>query len=601
MVKDGIWIMRRVLPLRFPKNCFKKPASRLRGNGRDGVQSRPLSFLVLLILNLGMVLTFSGCGDFFAEQPTELESRNVLRELNRVDPVPKVEYPMHTSNTKKSKIIETKVGDKIDARLYYFSKYHTADKLADLINTQFIKNFLDSKGKSYPKLDFNVSEIEATNQLIVRCPSVSDAEQVLEFLENSDVPPVQIRIDCLISEVYADHTMDWETTLQIENLLGEGISAGGKVVDGELLPAFPGAALRDAARDTFGLKVGVSRENFQTLVDLLVSRGYLKILMNPTLEVVNGQTAKIETTEHVPLDEISNVHPTTGVITTSTSYVDVIDSLEITPYVFADGYIGLKTEAVIGSKSTPEGVKQTPIVTERKVKNSENRIRQGESLIIGGITKTEKRSVIRGVPFLKEIPILGVLFSSKDFEERGKEVLFILTPTISNYGIPNEEMVDEIRHRHNPAIKEKSLTEHLTNPFSDKSYIELVEEEATQAEMGRTKVRLEMTYARRQIEMLTAELEKATEKIKQEEQSNEQSYAELEKIKKQIDEARADLAAAQKRSKEVEEQSKKLRNEADKAKEEAAAAAKRAEEAENRAKRAIEEAEKLKAKEEPVQ
>ena len=558
-------------------------------------RNQSLSFWVCLFVSFGAILTMSGCGDFFAEQPTELESRNVLRELNRIDPVPQVGYPIADRYTKKSKIIETKVGDQTDARLYYFTKYHTADKLSDLINTQFIKKFFDSKGKAYPVIDYSVSEVAATNQLVVRCPSVTDAEQVLEFLENADVPPVQVRIDCLISEVYADHTMDWETTLQIENLLGEGISMGGKSIDGELQPAFPGAALRDAARETFGLKVGIDRENFQALVDLLVSRGYLKILMNPTLEVVNGQTAKIETTEHVPLDEISNVHPTTGVITTSTSYVDVVDSLEITPYVFADGYIGLKTEAVIGSKSTPEGVKQTPIVTERKVRNAENRIRQGESLIIGGITKSEKRSVIRGVPFLKEIPIIGVLFSSKDFEERGKEVLFILTPTISNYGIPNEEMIEEVRHKHSPAMKEKSLTEHLTDPFSDKSYVELVEEEATQAEMGMTKVRLEMTYARRQIEQLTADLEKATQKVKHEKQMSSQSCADLEKIKQQIQKAQADLAAAQKRSQEIEARSQSLKAEAEKAKAEAAAAAKRAEEAEKRAKRAIEEAEKLKA------
>ncbi|MCH8219338.1 MAG: hypothetical protein IH892_21495, partial [Planctomycetes bacterium] len=109
----------------------------------------------------------------------------------------------------------------------------------------------------------------------------------------------------------------------------------------------------------------------------------------------------------------------------------------------------------IGSKSTPEGVKQTPIITERTITNGENRIRQGESLIIGGLRKTERRSVVRGVPFLKDIPIIGVLFSSKDFEERAKEIIFILTPTISNYGVPNEEMVELIRKKHRAPVPEE--------------------------------------------------------------------------------------------------------------------------------------------------
>ncbi|MCH8216646.1 MAG: hypothetical protein IH892_07730, partial [Planctomycetes bacterium] len=106
------------------------------------------------------------------------------------------------------------------------------------------------------------------------------------------------------------------------------------------------------------------------------------------------------------------------------------------------------------------GVKQTPIITERTITNGENRIRQGESLIIGGLRKTERRSVVRGVPFLKDIPMLGVLFSSKDFEERAKEVIFILTPTISNYGVPNEEMVEFIREKHRAPGPEE-LTEVL--------------------------------------------------------------------------------------------------------------------------------------------
>ena len=492
----------------------------------------PSLFCGILCLLAAVALT--GCGDFFAAKPTELESRNVLRELAQIDLAPQNELFTPDMYKKEAKIVEGKIGDSTDARLYYFTRHHTADKLASLINTQFIKKFFDAKGKPYPVIDYSVSPNTSTNQLIVRCPTVGDAEQVLEFLELADVPPTQVRIDCLISEVYADHTMDWETTLLIENLLGENISLGGKESDGILLPAFPGAALRDVARASFGLKAGyvqnegVSGHEFRALVDILVSRGYLKILMNPTLEVLNGQTAKIETNEHMPLDQISNVHPITGVITQSTNYKDIIDSLEITPYVFADGYIGLKTEAVIGSKATPEGVKQVPIVTERRIRNTENRIRQGESLVIGGITKTEKRSVVRGVPFLKDIPLIGVLFSSKDFEERGKEVLFILTPTISSYGISNKKMVEELREKHQMIRNGKSLTEKITDPFGSGAYTDLVEKEATQAEVGRAKARMEMSHAQRQIDMLTEALEKADKRLKTRERQGKITQTELE-------------------------------------------------------------------------
>ena len=493
------------------------------------------SFLKLLPL-LAM-FCLSGCGDFFAEKPTELESKNVLRELGQITPPDDSIYDIPAVYTEPPRIVEGKVGDMQDAKLFYFSKHHAVSQLVTLVNEQFRKTFADAKGKPYPVVDYTVSQNSATNQIIVRCPTVADAEQVLEFLDSVDVPPIQVKIDCLISEVYADHTMDWETTIAIDNLLGGGISLGGKENSaGTLLPAFPGAALRDAARSAFGLKTGyvyqegVTGHEFKALVDLLVSRGYLKILMNPQLEVVNGRRATIETSEHVPLDLVQTV-TTDGVVRLSTQYQDVKDSLEVTPTVFAGGYIGLKTRALIGSRSTPDGVKQIPIVTKREINVEENRVREGESLVIGGIRKTEKRSVVRGVPFLKDIPLIGILFSSKDFEERGKEVLFILTPTISSGGLPSEDVYGHLKSKHDMVKTDSSLTEMITDPFGTGSYTELIEEEATTAEVGRVKAEIEKGHAERRSEWLTDELRRAKEQAESEREQAESAKGELDKVK----------------------------------------------------------------------
>ena len=438
------------------------------------IVNRKISRLQTIISGLAVsaMLLICGCGSFFAEKPTELQSKLILREISKIDEVPDPGVTIPDIYKTPPVRIEQTVGGGTEFKLFYFCRYHTSDELAKIVNEQFATKLFNEKGKSSTVADYTITSMSATNQLIVRCPTKEDIDAVAELLELVDIPPVQVRIDCLISEVYADVTMDWETTILVENLFGEKITLGGKVTEaGVLLPAFPGAALRDAARATFGLKTGYVRNEgiagheFRALVDLLVSRGYLKILMNPTLEVVNGETAEILASEHVPIDQITNVHPITGVLTVSTQYEDVVDSLKITPHVYADGYIGLETEALIGSKSTPEGVKQIPIVTKRQIKNKQNRIRQGESLVIGGITKTEERSVVRGVPFLKDIPIIGILFSSKDFEERGKEVLFILTPTISTGGIPNKKMVEKLRKKHKSPVYQEGIQETILDPF----------------------------------------------------------------------------------------------------------------------------------------
>ena len=403
------------------------------------------NFRLILAATLIVPLWIGGCGNSFAQKVTENNAKKTLHDLqidlNDVEP----NIPIPEIYNAPPKIVEHTVGGAQEFKLFYFCKHHSSDELKQIIHEQFASKLFDEEGKNVTLDDYTVSSNPATNQIIVRCPAREDIEAVLETLEQMDVPPIQVKIDCLISEIYADFTFDRETTIAIENLLGENIALkpGGTafgadvqqlVKDDEYLPAFPGASLRELIRARMGLKIGYMSEdhNFTALVDLLESRGYLKILMNPTLEIVNGKSAKVQATQHVPLQKVTTYIPTNSeyLPKTETEYVDVVDSLEITPHVFADGYIGLETSIVLGAKNTPDGVKQVPILTKKEIVSKENRIRPGESLIIGGIRKTEKFGVARGVPLLKDIPIIGFLFSGEDTEQRAVETVFILTPLL---------------------------------------------------------------------------------------------------------------------------------------------------------------------------
>jgi len=400
-------------------------------------------------LLVGLCLGLSGCHNIFAQKAAELEADRTLSELTRLKPVPEPNIALPDYFRAPPKIIQQNFGGAPEWKLIYFCRYHTAEELKTTIDRQFANKTFPKKGNPIITPIYPVSVNPACNQLIIRCPTEQEAQAVLEVLKHVDIPTVQVRIDCIVSEVYADLTMDRETTIKIQNLLGEHINLGGKeTTAGELLPAFPGAALRDVARSKFGLKVGYLKGKeahiFEALVDILESRGYLKILMNPSLEVVNGQHAEIQAREHVPVQTISLTRAN-QTLSTRTQYTWVIDRLSITPHVFADSSIGLEISAALGARAVPEGVKQIPIVTKREITIGENRIRTGESLVIGGIRKTERRAVVRGVPFLKDIPLLNLLFSSKDFEERAIETLFIITPTISTGGIPATEMIEELR------------------------------------------------------------------------------------------------------------------------------------------------------------
>ena len=488
-------------------------------------RSRGLFVVFLFLGSLGL----SGCHDWPDERATAIEAQNILRNLSTIEEVPDANLAVPDIYKVPPKKVKQVVGGAEEWKLFYFAKYLKAEEIKTLVHEQFAARVFNEKGQSTTVQDYTVSANPQTNQIIVRAPLEADIDAVLEMVERADVPPIQVRIECMVSELYADLTVDRETSLLVQNLFGEQIVMGGKIDadSGGILPAFPGAALRDPAREKFGLKIGISTgeegHRVEALVDILVSRGYLKILMNPTLSVVNGRTAEIMAKEHVPLQQVflRGGYGDSSFIETRTEYYDIIDSLRITPHAFADGSVSLKTEAQIAAYLTPEGIKQLPIVTERQITNDDNRIRHGESLIIGGIRKTEKRDVVRGVPILKDIPILNLLFSGRDFEERAKEVIFILTPTISSGGKPNAEMVQFLRERHASPMSQ-SFQEKMMDPLGIKAreqeqqrQLDRAREARQEYEAQATMTRLEALEAGQQIEDLQAELERAKVKVEQ--------------------------------------------------------------------------------------
>ena len=539
------------------------------------------------VLGVAVVLWIGKWGDVFAQTDTENEAEAVLDGLKiNLTEDPNVALP--EAYTAPPKIFEQIVGGSPEWKLFYFCRHHTSDDLKKIIHEQFATKLFDPKAKPPITVvpDYTVSSQPHTHQLIVRCPSQQDAEAVLEVLNEVDVPPVQVKIDCLISEVYADMTFDRETTIAIENLFGESVTMkpGGTafgadvrelVMEDEFLPAFPGASMREVARSRMGLNVGFLEQaklghSFTLLIDLLESRGYLKILMNPTLEVVNGGTAKVSSMQKVPLDRTTMRSSQSDYLETKTEYEDVIDSLEVTAHVFADGYIGLETDIVLGSKNTPEGVKQVPIITTKEITNKNNRIRQGESLIIGGIRKNEEYAVVRGIPILKDIPLIGFLFSSEDTEHRAVETLFILTPTISTGGRPRAEVMKEVQRKHEPDSP-AGLGEMITDPFGLKAREQSRQKTVHDAEQSRLEAEVEKAQAR-------VDVREANERAEKAEAELSRMEAEAEKIKQDAEEATIDAETKAKTAEQAKvaadkalADAKKAKAEADEAKAEAEA------------------------------
>jgi hypothetical protein len=160
-----------------------------------------------------VLICVCGCGDFFARKPTELQTKMVLGELRQIKRNQNIRNPLPELYRRPAETLDVDHG----VQLFYFCRHRDADKLAQLVNTQFSQFFRtlpdqqNPQGTEYPKPTYSVSPNNATNQLVIHCPDSDQADKVLKFLNKVDVPPIQVNIDCLVLERFADVTMDWAT------------------------------------------------------------------------------------------------------------------------------------------------------------------------------------------------------------------------------------------------------------------------------------------------------------------------------------------------------------------------------------------------------
>ena len=522
------------------------------------------------------MVVLAGCGDFFSKKTTELESKEVIQDISRVRENPNVGNPLPEVYLEPPQRLYVEDG----VKLFYFTKYLPVGDLSYTDKDKAKERQEQGFAGTIRDLGFKVSTNPSTNQLIVHCANDEECDLVLAYLARTDVPPIQVHIDCMILERFGDVTKDWETTLLIENFLGEDVTLGESKYPN---PAFPGAALRETRRSDFGLDFGywmnegISGHQVRLLVDVLESRGYLKILMNPILETVNGKTAQVQIMDRAPIEKTVTER---GNITYSvTDYQSVYDTLRVTPHVYSDGSIGIGTQIVIGSKSKPEGVVQTPIITERSIDVGENRIEPGKSLVIGGMRKSENRSVIRGVPFFKDLPLIGILFSSKDYEENATEIVFILTPTISSGGVDYAKTSDMIRRKFGSSDGLPDIDQMVTDPLGIRAYSDVIEKKADQAEAEMIRLQVETAEAKRQAQAEQLRGKKAMTEANALRARAQEAEAQIQKALAQKKAAEAQQAAAQKEAKAQQAIITQTREEIEKVRAEAAAARAEAENA----------------------
>jgi general secretion pathway protein D len=169
---------------------------------------------------------------------------------------------------------------------------------------------------------------------------------------------------------------------------------------------------------------------------------YTRIIQNPEIRSVDGQTAKLKVGDRIPVATGSfqagvGVGSTGGagfvnpLVNTQFTYLDVGVNVDITPRVHPNHEVSLKVVIEVSSQTglaTIGGIQQ-PIISQRKIEH-DIRLKEGEVNILGGLFERTDTRTLNGWPGLAKIPILRHVFSDDKVDHQENEVLVVLTPRI---------------------------------------------------------------------------------------------------------------------------------------------------------------------------
>lgn len=164
---------------------------------------------------------------------------------------------------------------------------------------------------------------------------------------------------------------------------------------------------------------------YQAKLSALISKGNAKILAKPKVMTLNGREARILIGDHIP---VITEKTQDGKTTTTVEYVDSGIKLRYTPSVTADGSILATVHTEVSTPTLVTDIKNYRITTREA--ESFVRMKEGETLIIGGLIGTEQSEGNNKVPFLGDLPIIGKLFSSVHNNKTETEVVIFLTAKI---------------------------------------------------------------------------------------------------------------------------------------------------------------------------
>jgi len=271
---------------------------------------------------------------------------------------------------------------------------------------------------------------------------------IATLIESLDKPGRQVLISAVIAEV------------SVRDELSLGLRWG----SGNINPGLPDNALSIGTTtsatennflgnlfDTSVLNVGA---DLNLVFQALKQDGDVKILSEPRIFTSDNQEAVFFDGQDVPIVTDTNTTPE-GNIISSREYRAVGISLRARPRITSQGAVDLRVNLELSSIQptlTTDGF----FIFDRRETTTQLIVQNGQTVVISGILRSEESDIVRKIPFLGDIPLLGALFSSTERRVENAELVAFITPIVvqnntevEELNVPFRERLDELRRQLN--------------------------------------------------------------------------------------------------------------------------------------------------------
>lgn len=307
-------------------------------------------------------------------------------------------------------------------------------------------------------------DVDERNNALIITDTPEGIQAAERLIGELDVRPQQVLIEAKIVEVSLNNTMDlgvrWELSSESLSYDANGRPKGsiwgmrereatasiepGEVGFASVQPVL-GAPVNviESAFNPVSRGTGVSLPNTQPAssaitfgfinntdiltmtLNALATEGRTKLLSSPRIITLNNRQAKIQIGSKLPFSTITIAQ--SGVTTEAITFLDIGIILDVTPVINADNRVRLKVkpEVSLPGATTAAG----PQINTRNAE-TEVIIRDGETLVIGGLIDEQTRQSVSKVPLLGDIPVLGIFFRNSFDQKNRTELLIFVTPRI---------------------------------------------------------------------------------------------------------------------------------------------------------------------------